>query len=268
MLFFKLETSGYNLDKTHCTTKKIEIAKVSEFLEEEFAITTQNQKPTFKNMFTNKYILRLRAVLFYQFFRQFTGSNYFAFYAVNIFDGIGQNGAMVNLSMSLAYVLGAVLSIWFVDALGRKTSIVSGVIAQAVALIGIVVMKMTESYGLLYPTCVLYVLGFILLAGPGTPWMVETIPSPGIEIAFGLQFFIIGLLGLFGPMMTDQWLGPIGTVAFFCFWGIVGVFVLDWVVIETKGKEMDEIEQEYSVLKYRLFRICEGRECSSRFGYL
>ena len=150
--------------------------------------------------------------------------------------------------------------------MGRKIPIVSGIIAQTVALTILVAMKLTESYALLYPTCVLYVLGFTALAGPGTPWMVETIPGMGIGLACGLQLFGSGLIGLFGPMMTDEWLGPTGTLVFFCFWGIVGVFTLDWVIIETKGKETSEIEQGYLNFKYRPFGLCTKNNVGYRIN--
>jgi hypothetical protein len=73
------------------TNAASEITKVRDFLEEQYAIKTKAKKPTFKNMFSKQYRLRLRAVLFYQFFKQFSGLNYFTFYAVEIFDEIGQN---------------------------------------------------------------------------------------------------------------------------------------------------------------------------------
>jgi hypothetical protein len=52
-------------------------------------------------MFTKQYKRRLRAVLFYQFFNQISGINYFTFYTVKTFDGIGQNGAAANLVVSI-----------------------------------------------------------------------------------------------------------------------------------------------------------------------
>ena len=82
------------------TYAESELMKAREFLEEQYATNTKTLKPTTKNIFTKGYALRLRAVLFYQFFRQFTGPNYFALYTIKIFDAIGQNGAMLNTVMS------------------------------------------------------------------------------------------------------------------------------------------------------------------------
>jgi hypothetical protein len=279
LCFFKFDTCRFYVDKIHSATnvKEIEsletglkvslkmtfaesdIVKVREFLEEQYAIKTEVQQPTFMNMFTVQYIRRLRAVLVYQFFRQFSGINYFLFYAIKIFDDIGQNGAVANLVVALGYVFGTILCIWFVGALGRKTSIVGGIMTQSVALAGLIVMELTESYGLLYPTCVLYVLGFGAMAGVGGPWMVETIPSVGIGMGLGVQWFCTGLIGLITPLMTEKWPGPTGTMMFFTIWAIVGIFALDYVIIETKGKQTDEIEQDYVNFKYRPFRLCHER---------
>jgi hypothetical protein len=204
-------------------------------------------------MFTKQYKLQLRAVILYQLICQMSGDDYFSFYAIKIFDDIGQNGAMANMVVSLGDVLGAILCIWFVDALGRKTSIVLGITAQTVALTSLVVMKLTDSYAVLYPTCVLYTLGFASVGGVGAPWMEETIPVAGIGMALGVQWFCTSLIGLFGPMMGEKWPGPTGTLMFYCFWCWLGIFVLDFVIIETKGKQMDEVEEEYLNFEYRPF---------------
>jgi MFS family permease len=231
------------------------IAIVREFLEEQHAIKTKAGEPTFKSMFSIQYKLRLRAVLFYQFFRLMSGLIFFNFYAVKIFDEIGLDGGMANLLMTLGYALGAVICIILVGTLGRKPSIVFGIIGQTVAFTGLIIMSLTEWYSLLYPTCMIYTLAFAIGGGASTPWMVETIPSIGIGIANGFGWLCSALVGLFTPIMIDGYLGPTSTMVFYCFWGYIGIFALDWVIIETKGKQTDEIEQEYMKFKYRPFNL-------------
>ena len=175
---------------------------------------------------------------------------------MKIFDDIGQDGAMANLVVSSGGMLGAFLCIWSVGALGRKTSIVLGVMGQTVAFTGLVVMRLTESYGLLYPACILYTLAFAIAGGAGRPIMVETIPSVGVGFAWCVGWSAVGCVGLFTPLMSDGWLGPTGTMMFFCFGCYVAIFALDYAIIETKGKQMDEVEQEYLNFKYRPFRLC------------
>jgi nitrate/nitrite transporter NarK len=136
---------------------------------------------------------------------------------------------------------------------------VLAILGQAIAFTGLILMKLTESYTLLYPTCLLYIISFGVGCGASFPWMPETIPSVGIGMALGVQWFSAGCVGLFVPMMTDGWPGPMGTMTFFCFWCWVGIFALDYVVIETKGKQMDEIGLEYVNFRYRPFRLCPKR---------
>jgi hypothetical protein len=64
-------------------------------------------------MFTKQYRLRLRAVLFYQWFRQFGGINYFDFYSVKIFDELGQNGAVANMVVCFGRLMGGILCMYF-----------------------------------------------------------------------------------------------------------------------------------------------------------
>jgi hypothetical protein len=120
LLFFKSDTSRFYVDKIHSTTNEKEIDRletrlraslkmtyaeseillVREFLEEQYAIKTEAQQPTFKSMFTLQYIRRLRAVVFYTFIYQFSGINFFLLYGIQIFDVIGENGAMANVVVS------------------------------------------------------------------------------------------------------------------------------------------------------------------------
>lgn len=85
---------------------------------------------------------------------------------------------------------------------------------------------------------------------------METIPSAGIGIGLGVQWCCTCLIALFGPMMGDKWPGPKGTLIFYCFWCWIGIFVLDWVIIETKGKQMEEIDKEYLQFNYRPLISC------------
>jgi hypothetical protein len=117
-------------------------------------------------------------------------------------------------------------------------------------------MELTESYALMYPNCVLYILGFAAMGSAEMSWMVETIPSVGIGMALALGWFSGGCISLFSLVLMETLLGPTGMMIFYTLWCFVGIFILDWVIIETKGKQMDEVEQEYLNFKYRPFRLC------------
>jgi hypothetical protein len=78
-------------------------------------------------------------------------------------------------------------------------------------------------------------------------------------MGLGLGWSLFGCIGLLGPLMTDEWLGPIGTMMFFTFCCVVAIFVLDYAIIETKGKQMDDVVHEYLNFRYRRFRLCPER---------
>jgi hypothetical protein len=106
-----------------------------------------------------------------------SGVNYFIFCEVKIFDEISQNGALANLTVVLGLIIGGTASIWLLGLMGRKTGIMSGMIGQIAAFTGVIIMSITEWYGLLYPACVLYAISFQLGCGASISLMVETIPS-------------------------------------------------------------------------------------------
>jgi hypothetical protein len=126
-------------------------------------------------------------------------------------------------------------------------------------LSALIAMIMTEWYGLLFPICILYTLANEVSAGAMFPWMTETLPSLGVGMGLGLGWSLFGCIGLLGPLMTDEWLGPIGTMMFFTFCCVLAIFVLDYAIIETKGKQMDDVVHEYLNFRYRRFRLCPER---------
>ena len=134
---------------------------------------------------------------------------------------------------------------WTVRAFGRKSILVVGFLGQAISFTILCGMVYMEWYPLLYPICMIYIVSHGIGATASMPWRVETIPSAGLSINMAIGWMNVSLVGQLTPILTDGWPGPLGLMIFFTLVCYVGVLWMYTLVIETKGKQTDEIEIEY-----------------------
>merc|ERR1711862_60809 len=127
------------------------------------------------------YRRRFITVLFYQYFSQFCGVNFFVFFATSIFDSVGQNGTYASFYMMLGNLLGAIVAIWTVNILGRKTNFVLGILVQGLCWTIFCIMEAFNWWLLLYPVGIIYMFAFAIgLAATGPCWPAETLPPIGV----------------------------------------------------------------------------------------
>ena len=194
------------------------------------------------------------AGLIFQFFKQFSGINFFILYATKVFDPIGQSGKLANLVIAIANCAGAVIIVFIIDRFDRKTIFLSGIMLQGVAFLGFCLMNYFDWYLMLYPACTLYMIAFATGMGGTMPaWLVETLPPTGVGFCWMVQWILSAVVGQFSPIMADVWPGVLGTMILFTSQCFIGFFVLDLLAVETKGKTKLEVEEDYSCMKYRLF---------------
>jgi len=99
-----------------------------------------------------------------------------------------------------------------------------------------------------------YVFGYGLGAGPITwLYLADTLPSIGVGFVamFGDLFAI--LIGEFYPVLsTSTNLGYVFTFIIYFVCSIIGVIFVYFCIIETKGKSMKKIWEEYGIKKRNL----------------
>lgn len=190
--------------------------------------------------------------------QQVTGINVFLYYGTEIFKSVA--GSNVNVAMLQTVLLGVVnlvftlIAIWTVDRLGRKPLMIVGAAGMGLAMFALGSAAYLDRIGAwLLLVVLVYTACFALSVGPVT-WVIlsEIFPTKirgrAMAIATGALWLANSIVSWTFPMMDrNAWLVenfrhgfPFWLYGGFC---VVLVAFMIWVVPETKGKTLEEIER-------------------------
>ena len=196
--------------------------------------------------------------------QQITGINVFLYFGSEIFENLG--GESIDAALLQQIVVGAVnllftvIAIWTVDKLGRKPLMIFGSAGMGISLFAMGTAAYFQATGMWMLFFVLvYIASFALSVGP-VVWVLlsEIFPTKIRGRAMGIATLCLwaanAVVSQTFPMMDDKnaWLAqtfhrafPFWLYGFFCIMMIGFVY---FVVPETKGKTLEEIES-FWVLK-------------------
>ena len=92
------------------------------------------------------------------------------------------------------------------------------------------------------------------MASASFPWVPETLPPVGVGFSWFWQWIFCALIGKFAPGLSDS-LGVLTLSIFFTSVCLIGCIMLDWLAVETKGKNSFKIQEEYLHGKYKPFNL-------------
>lgn len=198
-------------------------------------------------------------------FQQLSGINIVIFYSGTIFKDAGSSldPAIATIIVGLSQVVSTVVSASLIDKAGRKILLqFSGtVMAICLTVLGYYFHLKTKgsdvsSLGMMpLVSVVLYILVFAVGFGP-IPWMIcgemlsPEIKGPGTGIACAMNWLLaFAVTKAFQPL--SEAVGPAGTYWIFAVICVIGFFFVTFVVVETKGKSISEIQEMLSGRKKR-----------------
>ncbi|KAK9502080.1 hypothetical protein O3M35_012682 [Rhynocoris fuscipes] len=218
-------------------------------------------KPSFvKAAMKRASLLALVICLGLMLFQQLSGINIVIFYTGNIFKDAGStlDPALATIFVGLAQVVSTVVSGILIDKAGRKILLQ---VSASIMCICLLVLGWyfhikekggdTASISLLpLLSVVLYILVFAIGFGP-IPWMMtgEILPSEIKGVATGIAVALNWCLAFtvtksFSTLIETM--GAAKTYWLFGFICLIGFLFSTFVVIETKGKSLAEIQNELS----------------------
>ncbi|WP_311765727.1 MFS transporter [Peribacillus frigoritolerans] len=145
-------------------------------------------------------------------------------------------------------MLFTILSIWLIDKIGRKMLLIIGSSVMAICLIGTgFLFGMNEINGALVLVFLLvYVAAFAISFGTVAYVIIsEVFPTyiRGLAASVATFFLYVGqfLVAQFFPVLISS-VGSSATFYVFAFFSILSLIFTIFVVPETKGKSLEEIE--------------------------
>lgn len=213
------------------------------------------QRPApYRDLFSPKLRKALLLGLLLPFFSQFCGINAIIYYGPSILNSTGvslSNSLQSQILFGVANLVFTLIAVWKVDQLGRRPLYLIGTAAAALSLVVVGACLYTENtHGLLLLlSVVIFLASFAFSIGP-LKFVVaaEIFPSHIRGRAMALSIMVMWVadtvIGQLTPMLLEG-IGAGFTFWFFALWCVLAFVVVYRLLPETKGKSLEEIENEW-----------------------
>ncbi|HXB60452.1 MAG TPA: sugar porter family MFS transporter [Candidatus Acidoferrales bacterium] len=209
---------------------------------------------SFSEFFSRRYRLPLAIALVLMFGSQLSGINAIMYYSTEIFRNATGNASAAFTSsiwIGLVNFIATFIAIGLVDRAGRKPLLLVGNAIQVAALaaVGFIYGHNPHSSALL-GFVILYIAAFAMAMGP-LPWIVcsEIFPAKLRGRAMSVATFCIWtgclLVAQTFPTLL-QLIGPACTFWIFATCSAVTFVLVLWLLPETKGRTLEEIERSFA----------------------
>lgn len=254
LMFQKDTPRWYVIKKRYDDAKKIlELVGCSENTEQEIQNISATLNKEEKIKFNKKLIMPFVIGLGIMIIQMTTGINAIIYYAPTIFKMIGfssnQDALFITIFIGLINFLMTFVAIILVDKIGRKPLLyigLSGMLISLVVLSGVFVLDYVFIKYLAVVFCAVYIVSFSMSLGPVAFLLVsEVFPlkyrgsamSITIVTNFICNFLVTGLF----PIALDK-IGGFYTFMIFAFICVLSLLFVKFVVFETKGLSLEDIE--------------------------
>ncbi len=187
--------------------------------------------------------------------QQITGINAVFFYAPMIFEqtGIGTDAAFSQaILVGLTNLVFTILAILFIDRFGRKVLLIFGLSGIAISMFllayGFSMDEASMNPWLILIGIIGFVASFAISIGP-VMWVLfsEIFPNSVRGIAISFVGLINSAVSFLVQLVFPWELETIGSSATFLIFGafaVIGLVVIAWLLPETKGKSLEELEKQ------------------------
>lgn len=217
----------------------------------EMHATNHGKTGGYSRLFGQSTRRRLGAACLIAIAEQLSGMPVFALYSTDLFNKISNNGKEVTFSIAVAKVFGGIIAIFAIKYYGRKINIMAGTIMQCLCLLAIGIS--IEMDNTLIPYAAVFIFVIFYATGLGANFYVyaaEILDPLGVSIA-GTVLGAVSAIVSKGTPYLFKYAGEQGTITAFAVGCLVCFVLLDYFIIETKGKGERQIVGEFLHKKYR-----------------
>ena len=179
-------------------------------------------------------------------FQVFTGINAAVYYAPEIFHNLGLANASIvaDFGVGIALVVSTLVSLPFIDRLGRKKLLEISLGGQVLPAIALCIWSNNATIAVASRFLYVFMFGFGL--GPVFwSYVPEILPLKARALGMGVitftQYLLNAIFSLIFPIVLS-WIG-INVFYFFALLSAIAVWYIHKYVLETKGKSLEDIEQ-------------------------
>ena len=203
-----------------------------------------------KKFFTARLRMPILLAFLIAFFNQLSGINAILYFAPRIFEwtGLAEQAALLqSVGIGITNLIFTYVGLWLIDRVGRRTLLYIGSFGYIISLGLCTWAFKAENYSIV-PYCIFAFIAAHAVGQGAVIWVFisEIFPNrnraAGQSLGSFSHWFFAAALTLVFPKMAEA-LPPATIFGFFCFMMVLQLVWVKVMVPETKGVELEEMEQ-------------------------
>ncbi len=199
--------------------------------------------------------LPILIAFFVAFFNQLSGINAILYFAPRIFElaGLGEQSALLqSIGIGVANLIFTLIGLWLIDRLGRRTLLFIGSIGY-ISSLGLCAWAFYTRQFSIVPACIFAFIAAHAVGQGAVIWVLiaEIFPDKyramGQSLGSSTHWVFAALLTTIFPNVVTAF-HPGSVFLFFCFMMVLHLIWVYIMVPETKGRSLEEIQQELGTL--------------------
>lgn len=207
-----------------------------------------------ESIFSKKYKLPIILAFLLAFFNQLSGINFILYYAPEILEmaGLGAKESLMNsILIGLTNLIFTIAGMRLIDVLGRKQLMIIGSLGYITSL-GMVALAFYNNLGAaILMTSILFFIASHAIGQGAVIWVFiseifpNNVRANGQSFGTGIHWIFAALITLAGPVIIDLFkLNPWPIFAFFAFMMVLQLLFVLFMMPETKGLSLEELEHK------------------------
>jgi SP family arabinose:H+ symporter-like MFS transporter len=215
------------------------------------SIDQDSHKESLSAFFTKRYSIPIFIAIMIAFFNQMSGINAIIYFAPRVFElaGIDKHGAFLqSVGIGLVNLVFTMLGLYLIDRWGRKRLMLIGSIGYIISLTAVAVAFYSNHLGGMIVPSLLFIFISSHAIGQGAViWVLISEVFPNSVRAYGqslgasTHWIMAAIITTVFPILAVK-IGPGPIFAFFAFMMVLQLLWVIFIMPETKGKSLEELE--------------------------
>lgn len=215
------------------------------------SIGEEKHKEKLSAFFKRKYNFPIFLAVMIAFFNQMSGINAVIYFAPRVFElaGISKQGAFLqSVGVGLVNLVFTMLGLYLIDRLGRKILMLIGSVGYIISLVSVAAaFYMNHVGGMIVPLLLFLFIASHAIGQGAVIWVLISEVFPNSVRAYGqslgasTHWIMAAIITTLFPILAVK-IGPAPIFAFFAFMMVLQLLWVIFIMPETKGKSLEELE--------------------------
>jgi MFS transporter, SP family, arabinose:H+ symporter len=215
------------------------------------SIGEEKHKEKLSAFFKRKYNFPIFLAVMIAFFNQMSGINAVIYFAPRVFElaGISKQGAFLqSVGVGLVNLVFTMLGLYLIDRLGRKILMLIGSIGYIISLVSVAAaFYLNHVGGMMVPLLLFLFIASHAIGQGAVIWVLISEVFPNSVRAYGqslgasTHWIMAAIITTLFPILAVK-IGPAPIFAFFAFMMVLQLLWVIFIMPETKGKSLEELE--------------------------